>query len=648
MEKVEELLQKLQPIIGKEKCKDWWLTYITESPKGRKEIEQYLHLRASEALGVDYTAKNVLLPPPPKDVAQQGSYHVGKIYYGNKPFYAFNLREDEWLSHLVIVGRSGSGKTNTVFHLIEQLIAHKKPFWVFDFKRNYRDLIFEYPSLQIYTVGRNTSNISYFNPLVPIGDPHNHIRFVVSLLCKTFYLGEGAHSLLIKCLDEHYKHFGVYEGNVKKYPTFKHVQTWLELYKPQSGARDGQWRISTVRAMKVLNFGPMGRALNSQKKFSLKDHLGKRIIFELDALSRHDKIFFVGLLLYYRHTYKLAHAQREKLQDVLIVEEAHHLLPKKSFSEQESILEKFLREERELGTSLVIIDQLASRLSDIAFANTATTIALNQKHRADINTIANAVLLDVDEKKILSKLKVGCAIVRQQERWSAPFVVKVPLFKIQKGKVTDEDIKNHMRVAQKERTTKQTKKQDLDFVSLRMLQSVAQNSTLPVVQRYKKLQISAGKGHAIKNKLLEQLLIKQTSVVNKQGVKVFLQLTPKGKFILQLYTQKQAKIVSAGSAHEYFKKKLAQQFRQKGCTVQIEPQLADGSRPDLLVDNTTAVEIETGKSKHWLKHIVLHITNGRNVIVATTNQEAYEHIITKLKKNGLFAHENIKVIRSNP
>ena len=74
--------------------------------------------------------------------------------------------KEEWVQHVGIFGRSGSGKTNAAFPVILNLLARNKPFMVFDWKRNYRDLIPLFPGREIlvFTVGRPLVPFS-FNPL---------------------------------------------------------------------------------------------------------------------------------------------------------------------------------------------------------------------------------------------------------------------------------------------------------------------------------------------------------------------------------------------------------------------------------------------------------------------------------------------------
>jgi len=644
---VKELLQKLEPIVGAAKCREWWLAYLSEDEKGKKQIEQYLQLKAFNA-GHNYTDNTIFLPPPPEAIAVQGSYHLGKIHYGNKELYDFLLKEEDLLSHVIIIGRSGSGKTNLALHLINELVKNNKPFWIFDFKRNYRDLLHTHKDLLIYTVGRDVANIHNFNPLVPIGDPHKHIKNITGLLCKAFFLGEGVASLLIKCFDHLYKNFGIYECKSERYPTFRNVQQWLETYTPKSAGRDGQWLQSTMRAIRVLNFGSMGEAVNSQQPFPIKEYLGKRIVFELDALSKQDKIFFIGLLLNYRHEHKLEHAEREKLQDILIIEEAHHLLPKKAIGEEESILETLLREERELGTSFVIIDQMASRLSDVAFANTATTIALNQKHKTDISMTANAIILSQEDKSCLSKLQIGFAVVRQQERWPKPFLIKILHVPIKKGSITDEHVRERMKglsSLKEHQDLPTTEESDLlDPAHLKFLLIVHQNPLQSIVSYYEKFGFGFRKANLIKTNLVEKALLAQQEIKNTKGRTSFLQLTDKGAFYLRLQTEQNIARPATGIEHLYYQTKIAEMLKKRGEVVEVEPQLKT-CRPDILLpDKNIAIEIETGKSKHILTHVKTHLAEGREIIVANTNQQAYQKTIDKLTSEGLYPHEHIRVI----
>ena len=108
----------------------------------------------------------------------------------------------------------------------------------------------------------------------------------------------------------------------------------------------------------------------------------------------------------------------------------------------EAVTDVILREIRELGEAIILIDQHPSLISMPALGNTYTTICMNLKHKADMSTISESLLLDMEQVDFLGQLEVGTAIVKLQGRYFWPLLVKIPLFPVRKGLTTDADIKS--------------------------------------------------------------------------------------------------------------------------------------------------------------------------------------------------------------
>jgi len=66
------------------------------------------------------------------------------------------------------------------------------------------------------------------------------------------------------------------------------------------------------------------------KHTDLASLLERRVILELDVLTSADKTFLVEALLLWIHHYRLGHARREEFKHALIIEEAYHILLKRS------------------------------------------------------------------------------------------------------------------------------------------------------------------------------------------------------------------------------------------------------------------------------------------------------------------------------
>jgi len=200
-------------------------------------------------------------------------------------------------------------------------------------------------------------------------------------------------------------------------------------------------------------------------------------------------------------------------------------------------MEITFREIREFGESLIILDQHPSQISLPALGNTYCTICMNLKHKSDINTIAQCLLLD-QEKDFLGTLKVGQAVVKLQGRIARPFVIEVPEFIIEKGRVTDDCIKERMQhiapaILDKDFVSESTspdsyliRTTDNAFAFLKDVQEYPDSG---VAARYKRLGLSVRHGQNLISKLLELGLIEQAQKTTKSGRLKTIHLTDEGK-----------------------------------------------------------------------------------------------------------------------
>ena len=106
---VRELCLRLKPIIGTQ-MDQVFAAYCAEDIEGKKQIEKYLELAAAKYLPQKLEQLESDLIPPPKEQAA-GEYPIGSVHYAGKDLYEFGLREDEWIQHVAVLGRSGAGKT---------------------------------------------------------------------------------------------------------------------------------------------------------------------------------------------------------------------------------------------------------------------------------------------------------------------------------------------------------------------------------------------------------------------------------------------------------------------------------------------------------------------------------------------------------
>ena len=667
-EETEKLFRKLKPVLGEKIDRLWYAYQSQNDPKSRSEILGILRVLASRYLDENYERK-VLLGVPPKDIID-GEYRLGKVVYGSKEYHPFGLREEEWIQHVGIFGRSGSGKTNTVFVILWNLLRKKKPFLIFDWKRNYRDLLSleEGKNIKVYTVGRNISPF-YFNPLVPPENtnPKSWLKKLIEVMCHTYFLGEGVAYLLQKAIDSTYKNFGVYDGNSEKYPTFLDVLGSLETIKVKG--RSAQWMDSTLRTLGVLCFGEFSRVLNTEKNFPVEKLLKESVILELDSLTNSDKTFFIEALLLWIHHHRLSEKEREKFKHAIVIEEAHHILlrKKQEMTGTEAITDVILREIRELGESIILVDQHPSLISMPALGNTYTTICFGLKHKADMRTISESLLLEKEQVDFLGQLETGKAIVKLQGRHFKPFLVKFPLFPIKKGIVTDEEIKRKMESCSGEReeiriqqeikriireieglVKKEERKVILGENERKFLIDIAKYPVSGVVSRYARLGFNRYQGNKIQKELIEKGLISWRPVSTRKGRLKVLVLTDKGKKVIPNVKIEKIFHKKGSWEHEYWKYRVGEYYRKKGYKVTYEYKLDGGESVDIVVEKDgkrIAIEIETGKSDSIYNTRKNLEAGFDKILCICLNEKIKNNIISQLEESGL--HEDNKILLFN-
>ena len=668
--KVEEMLEKLKPLWG-EYAQRVWREYVLADAETRRAIEASLQIALARHLDQTFQDRQILLEPPP---AQElaGAYPIGKVLYGRREAGTFCLREEEWIQHIGIFGRSGSGKTNTALVLVWNLLRKRKPFLVFDWKRNYRDLLATKSgrNIHIFTVARQVSPF-YFNPLIPPATvpPVIWLKKLIEIMAHAYFLGEGVSYLMQKAFDSVYKQFGVYQQRPEVWPTLQDVSDWLVNYK--ATGREAAWMDSALRAVGVLCFGEMGRVLNQRTPFPVEELLKRNAVLELDALTNSDKVFLIESLLLWIHHFRMAEGDRETFKHAIFIEEAHHILlgKKQEIMGTEAITDVILREIRELGEAIVLIDQHPSLISKPALGNTYLTIGMNLKHRSDVNMISDAMLLNAKKARYLGKLEIGQGMVKLQGRWTDPFLVRFPHVKLKKGKVQDSDVRQareHWDPGFSEEiltrggrsespgtqeglfgvlrgSDKKEKERDDGSgpgqVEELLMKDILRKAGSGVSERYSRLGLSAYQGNLAKSRLLSKDLVQEKEVRTRSGRVKVLELTRKGRKALEGRNGLvQASKRKGGAEHRFWMERVAQAFRRERYKVETEVPLGGGKATDLVATKDRrriAIEIETGNSEAAY-NIKKNLDYGFSAVLClVTRDKALVRVQREIEKAGL-------------
>jgi hypothetical protein len=336
---------------------------------------------------------------------------------------------------------------------------------------------------------------------------------------------------------------------------------------------------------------------------------------------------------------------------MILLEEAHNLLHRKDSETNESVLETSIRMIREYGLGYVFIDQSASLLSKVAFANSYATIVLNQKLHSDIQTISGAMNLGLDQKDVLNTLPIGTAIVRLADKFTLPFLMKIPLCPIQENSVTDAMIKerydgyygnstvNKLALAKLKAVpaippadkneinnminktennshppspveidnekniiyshTHPPSKNKLSIESMNFLQDIIAHPLSATVSRYHRLHFSRRRGDAVRRCLMDSNYIEPITIATRTGQVVLYQLTNNGRDTCNLLGLKLSPLPRESLEHRYWVWQTAAYYKKQGYEITFEYAVKGNGKIDVLAESPgqrIAIEIETGKS----------------------------------------------------
>lgn len=617
MNRVEELLNKLKPVLG-ERADRLWLIYANANPKLKQNIEGMLEILAAKEFGETFQNNRIVLDPPAQEHSS-GDYLLGQVYHGDNPLDSFRLRPESMLGHIGVWGMTSSGKTNVAAILLSNLQRSGKSYLVFDWKRNFRDLLAlpEFRNVQVYSVGRNASPF-FWNPLKPPEntDPSTWLKQLIEVAEHALFLGHGVERLLQKVIHDLYVEYDVY-GNPKDYPTLKDVEERLQSYYCKG--REAQWLDSAKRAVGTLNFGGFGEVLNVRNPPEID--LKKSIILELDSLTESEKIFFTEAFLLYLYHIRLSEPNRETFKHCTIIEEAHNCLLKEKtrITGKESIIEVILRQIRELGEGLVIIDQTPSQITPTALANIHTNIVMKLSYSDDVVMSGKLLGLEFNQFEYIKKLKTGWAIIKTQD-CQKPFLLKFPLFLSKKSVIGDSEVSSQntgysaetvieqlketadevLRVLRGEVKSKVKEKEEITPPEEALIKDIGLNPLSSIVERYHRVGLSAYQGNKAKESLIEKELVHTEDISSGNGRIKIVRLTPEGEKLAQAHGFPVEHFPkNASPEHELWKKKVAEYLKTRGYEVEEEKHIGERKFTDVVAKKdgkNIAVEIETGKS----------------------------------------------------
>ena len=351
-----------------------------------------------------------------------------------------SLPKKEMNRHTFVCGMTGSGKTNTVHHLLSS-IGHFPYLVIEPVKGEYHSL----PGIKAYTMTAGSNKALCLNPFwFPKGSSlQYHIDYLKQIISSAFDLYAAMPNILEQCLVLVYQHCGWdfiqnenrYASELPEsmlYPTFsdlcREVDTYLDNAKFGEELK-GNYRGALLSRLQSFTSGPKGMLLNTSKHLPCDELSKGKVVISLDSLADDaDKSIVMGVIIAQYYEYlktKCIGSTKKELQHIVVIEEAHHLFAgdasasassgeggsgQNSSQELVKTLNNMLAEIRAYGEGFIIVDQSPSALHPSVLKNTGIKIAHRVDYGKDIEAMQDVLLLDKDDRE-LATLCPGQALV---------------------------------------------------------------------------------------------------------------------------------------------------------------------------------------------------------------------------------------------
>lgn len=400
-----------------------------------------------------------------EEASEKNEFKLGDVcYLGQTSKIPVFLDVDTLCKHTFITGTTGSGKSSTIYLIIQELLKKRKKILVIEpTKGEYKNKFgngFWYTNdqkeeihvpIKVYGSNPRFTHLLRINPFVFPQSVHvyEHIDRLVEIFNACWPMYAAMPVVLKKAITDAYTSCGwdLYKsecniGNeITLYPTFDDVVAALRTYinnSEYSSDTKGDYKGSIETRLLSLTEGLTGEMLNKSLDRTLTDCelFENNVIIDLSTVGNTEtKALIMGLLVMKMTEYYQDKANNSlKMTDsvlnhVTILEEAHNLLKRTSTEQNQEgsnitgksveMITNSIAEMRTYGEGFMIVDQSPSMVDAAAIRNTNTKIIMSLPEIDDRTIIGKSISLSDKQIEEISRQKVRQAIV-YQNNWEEP------------------------------------------------------------------------------------------------------------------------------------------------------------------------------------------------------------------------------------
>ena len=367
----------------------------------------------------------------------QKTITIGSVYHLDDTLpMKVELDLDSLCMHTLVSGSTGSGKSNAVYDILEQLYEKNIPYLVIEpAKGEYKECI---PADYIYGTNPMKGELLQLNPFSFPPEIHvqEHIDKLTEIFNVCWPMYAAMPAILKKAIIRSYEVVGwdmLYSRNSVRndlFPTFEEVCQQLEEVMQNteySSDTGNDYRGALKTRVSSLTDGINGMIFSHQEVDNALLFNANTIVDLSRVGSPETKSLIMGILILKLQEYRISENKgiNQHFRHMTVLEEAHHLLKRTSTEQsQESanltgksveMLTNAIAEMRTYGEGFLIADQSPSMLDSAAIRNTNTKIILRLPEEQDRTSVGKSIVLDDKQIQELSKLPTGVAAVYQND-----------------------------------------------------------------------------------------------------------------------------------------------------------------------------------------------------------------------------------------
>ena len=357
---------------------------------------------------------------------------------------------DSLAMHTFITGSTGSGKSNTVYQMLDKLSRQDIRFLVIEpAKGEYKNVFGGRKDVSVYGTNAKKTLLLQLNPFSFPDDIHvlEHIDRLVEIFNACWPMYAAMPAVLKDVIEQAYRHKGwdltASYSVTGEFPTFYDLKNELPIIMEQSAYSadtKGDYIGALVTRVNSLTNGINGQIFCSSVELPVKKLFDQNVIIDISRVgSMETKSLLMGILVMKLQEYRMSSGiMNAPLRHITVLEEAHNLLRRTSDAQsQESanlqgksveMIANAIAEMRTYGEGFIIADQAPGLMDPSVIRNTNTKIIMRLPDESDRELVGKAASLNDEQIAELAKLPLGVAAV-YQNNWLEPVLCKIAYFK---------------------------------------------------------------------------------------------------------------------------------------------------------------------------------------------------------------------------